>query len=534
MRVALAARILFTSKGYLYSPRIMKPDTSSSFEYRLEQWISKQGLFFLIANGRVGVSLVSSLMGVLFRLIILTLIAIVIAWFFLKQRPETEAFKEDLIQQVSDGMNASDVEIRSITRVNGGILSGDMYIKSLKLGETENSFFKNWRISERKVNVDRSRTDVDIEDVTSLNGVTMSPLNIGDNYITGWSASQLDVNSMTISLKTGGDTDEQAREIYGELFRKYDSLNIKSISVNEGTVFWGGSQLTMGSIKDAQFDILRNKDSWEMNISGGRFSYAWLKDVELQSMKLTCDASDKIRIEKAVVALGEGSLTFNVDIEVCAQPKVKGDYSFERVGVIDLIGEEYENWLSGEVKGDGTFIGNLNSAEGIVYDTTVRLKANPRSKEEAESSIFINGNKLKILEVIQSIDQYNSYSKIKAYEGEIKLKYQELVGISNVTLNDIRCGIDGLILMNGEFQHSENDDIPVSVEEESNEKQFSGEIKMGFLPRVFQSNTAIIEVFKIDDVVLRTQLDVDVEGQIHQLTSKMGEKLEEISIQTKK
>ena len=217
----------------------MKPDTSSSFEYRLEQWISKQGLFFLIANGRVGVSLVSSLMGVLFRLIILTLIAIVIAWFFLKKRPETEAFKEDLIQQVSDGMNASDVEIRSITRVNGGILSGDMYIKSLKLGETENSFFKNWRISERKVNVDRSRADVDIEDVTSLNGVTMSPLNIGDNYITGWSASRLDVNSMTISLKTGGDTDEQAREIYGELFRKYDSLNIKSISVNEGTVFWG-------------------------------------------------------------------------------------------------------------------------------------------------------------------------------------------------------------------------------------------------------------------------------------------------------
>jgi len=89
--------------------------------------------------------------------------------------------------------------------------------------------------------------------------------------------------------------------------------------------------------------------------------------------------------------------------------------------------------------------------------------------------------------------------------------------------------------MDGEFQCSTNNEIPVSLEEANSQgKQFDGEIKMGFLPKVFQGNLSLIDAFKVDDVVLRTQLSADIKGSIHQLTSKIAEELEAAIRETKK
>jgi len=234
----------------------MKPETTSSFDYRLEQWISKQGLFFLIANGGGSGSIMVKLIGLFFKLVLLSLVLLIFAWFFLKKRPEMSSFKADLAQQIAEGLGAKDVEVKSTVRVNGGILSGDLYIKSLKLGESESTFFEDWRVSEFEVNADGTKTDIEVVDVASFSGITVSPLNITDNYITGWNADSISINNMEISLKTGDDTDELALKSYASLFREYETLDIKSISVVDGTVYWGARE-TAGAIKNAQFDILK-------------------------------------------------------------------------------------------------------------------------------------------------------------------------------------------------------------------------------------------------------------------------------------
>lgn len=507
----------------------MKED-STLFDYKLEQWISKQGLFFLITYGSGRGSLTAKLVSVFLRLVVILLIGLVIAWFYLKGRVETDGFKEDVIQQVSQGLSADKVEIKSITRVSGGIISGDMFLKSLKLGETEKSFFEDWRVSEYKVNADGSKTEVEVVDVAKFNSIYVSPLNVADNVLSGWSAKEIRINSMELKLKTGAETDELALESYASLFRKYDSLELQSIKVTDGTVYWGGSKQTAGAIKNAHFDILKNKDEWVIEIVGGTLSYAWLEDVELETMRIVCNSSGEITVEAAYLTLGEGVLRFNADIEMLAQPKVRGSYEFKKMNVLDLIGQKYEKWIGGQVNGSGRYKGTLNSAEGITYDTTVNLTGDDKEiDEENDSTILIKGNEFDVLEVVQSIDLLNNYSKIRAHKGEIKVKYQELAGICEFSLNSVRCGKSGLILMNGEFQCTENDDIPVSIEEaESDACVFSGEIKMGFLPIVFQTNENIINVFKVDEVLLRTQLDVDIEGEIHELTSKAGQKLDEV------
>jgi len=232
--------------------------------------------------------------------------------------------------------------------------------------------------------------------------------------------------------------------------------------------------------------------------------------------------------------VGGGNVTFNVDIDIMAQPKIEGDYDIKNVAILDLVGEKYQKWLEGMLSGSGTFIGRLNSSEGITYDTTITL---PLESEDVKkgNTIAIKGNEFAILEVIQTIDLSNSYSRLhvwgaKGEKGNIVIKHQDLTGISDIKLNDVRCGSGGLILMNGEFKCSESDDIPVSEEEaQFSGKYFEGSVKMGFLPKVFQNNVDLIDVLKVDQVVLRTEIDVDLQGQVNRLTSQAAKDLEDIT-----
>ncbi len=505
----------------------MSQDTISSFDHKLERWVSKQGLFFLLLHGSGKGSLMAKLIAILIRLVILALIALIAVWFLLKNKIETDGFKDDVTQQISKGMNASNVEISSISRVNGGVLSSDMLISNLKLGETEKSFFKDWKTTEYEVNADGSKNDVEVHHSASLSGVNVSPLNISDSYFNVWNARNVKINSMDIKLKTGANTDAEAQEAYASIFKKYDSLKLSFINVVDGTIRWGNSAKTAGEIKNADFEILRKEESWEIGITGGTLSYAWLQGVNILQMKVICNASGKIEFNQAYVKVGEGVLAFSGEINVLATPEVEGLYEFSKINISDFIGTEYERYISGKINGKGSYRGTLNSAEGITYETSITLSENESdSPEVADSVLVIKGREFELLDVVQTIDLIRGYSNLRAYEGDITIKHEPLAGETKFNLNEVRAGAGGLILMDGAFQLSESDDIPVSEEEEKERGEtFSGEIKMGFLPTVFQENAALFGALKSETTVYRIELDADIEGQVGQLTSKAGEKL---------
>jgi hypothetical protein len=529
----------------------------ASFNKKIEQWISKQGLIFQFTHNTGSGSLYLKLYGLFLRLLLLGVIGLLIFWFYLASRPSSEAFKQDLKQQLAAGLNSTEVEISGVTRDKGGMFAGELSIASLALGETQSSFFEDWYVIEEEVSMVGRRSEVEMKNRASVEGIHLSPLGIGDNYFVGWSGKELSILKMELKLKTGAESDALAMAAYSSLFKKYETLNIDSIQVFDANLLWGYSETSAGSIKGAQLNIVKNKESWEINIIGGRFSHSWLKDAVINKMKVTCDSSGQVVIESASFSLGDGELKLNASIQIQAQPELKGNYSIEDVEVLDLIGDSYKDWLGGTIDGTGEISGKLNTAEGIKVTTTVDLdgaskrvvgaNTDPKSKD---SVLMIRGDNIQLLKIMQIKDPRNSYSLLRAHQGKLIIENQGKN--SQITVIDMRCGLNDLILMKGKFDYVSRplkpkdkvidasdteqkekkvDPLVKIAEENVSEKNvdmvrvFSGELELGLIPEAFESNIKVLDVYPVDNATLRVWFNVKLDGQLEELTEDLANKL---------
>jgi hypothetical protein len=535
----------------------------ASFNNRIEQWLSKQGLLFQFTHNTGSGLIFPKICGLLFRLLIIAVIALAICWFYLSSRPNSEVFKEDVQQQLVKGLNASEVEILNISRVKGGLLTGEMIISSIAMGESEGSFFEDWYMKEENVSLVGRRSVTQTKKTATFDGVQFLPLGIGDNYFSGWSGKELNILKMELKLKTGAASDELAMTAYSSLFKEYESLNIDTIQIFDANLMWGYTENSTGSIKGAQFKIIRGIDSWEINVSGGTFSHGWLKNAPINKMKVICKSSGEVVVESASFNIGDGELKLNASIQIKSQPEVTGNYSFVNVGVIDLIGDRYEKWLDGNIGGTGEISGKLNSAEGLKVITTVNLyrkskyrsaaNASPDTKElENDSVLIIRGDNFELLKILQMKDSLNSYSLMRAHKGTLIIENQG--ADTQVTVNNVRCGSNDLMLMQGEFKYllsvkspnevidtstleiKENEMNPGVDQPENNglettvgmERSFSGEINLGLTPEVFENNINALNIYPIDKPTLRVWINVKLNGQLESLTEELADELFDI------
>ncbi len=536
----------------------------ASFNKRIEQWISKQGLLFQFTHNTGLGSMLPKLCRLFIRLLILGIIVLGVFWFYLISRPSSSAFKEDLQQQLATGLNASEVKISNIIRDKGSLLSGEMLFSTIALGETNRSFFEDWYVTEDDVSAVGRRLVVENKKTATFQGVHLSPLGIGDNYLSGWSGKELKILKMELKLKTGADTDDLAMAAYSSLFKKYETLNIDTIQIYDANLLWGYSETSAGSIKGAQLNIFRGVDSWEINIKGGTFSHGWLKDAGINEMKVICNSSGEVVIESASFSLGDGELNLNASIQIKSQPEVTGNYRFDDVEVTDLIGDSYEDWLGGNIDGTGELSGKLNSVGGVKVTTTVNLKGKAKRKSGKNSDLeltdskkdnvlIIRGDSFPLLQILQMKDPRNSYSLLRSYKGTLIIENQGKH--TQVTVKSMRCGLNDLILMNGKFDYalriakSKEEDIDASsLERKENEmnpgkypaersvsepiretvRAFSGEIDLGLIPAVFENNMKVLDVYPLDRPTLRVWLNIKLDGQLEELTEELGNKLFEI------
>ncbi len=532
----------------------------ASFNERAEQWISKQGLMFQFSHNTGAGSMFPKICGLVFRLIILAVLGLVCFWFYLTNQPNSASFRDSVIEQVQKGMHAGEVEIKNITRDKGKLLSGEMLISNVALGESDHTFFEDWHVIEEDVSVVGRRSMIERKKTATFQGVNLSPLDLGDNYFSGWSAKEMKIQKMELKLKTGADTDDLAKAAYSTLFTQYESLDIDAIQIFDATLLWGHSETSSGSIKGARLDIVKGVDSWEINVTDGTFSHGWLRDAGINSMKVICKKSGEVNIESASLSLGVGSLSFSASIQIKAQPELTGNYSFENVEVLDLIGRSYESWLDGNIIGKGELNGKLNSAEGIKVTTTINLSGSAKviGTEDApiqpnaskdDSVIIVRGDNFQLLKLMQMKDPRNSYSLLRAHKGQVIVESQGKD--TQVTLKDVRCGLNDLILMKGQFEYairtakSKEADIDASSLElnesdlnpdksqSSNEtletvRAFSGQVKLGLIPDVFENNIRVLDVYPVDNATLRVWFDVELSGQLEELTEELADKLYDI------
>ena len=533
----------------------------SAFNTKIEAWISKQGLLFQFAHNTGSGSIYPKIYGLFIRLLILGVIGLAICWFYLTSRPDSIEFREDVQRQMEVGLNASDVKISNITRDKGGLITGEMLIAALSMGETETSFFEDWFVTEEEVSAVGRRSLVEKKNTASFEGIHLSPLGLGDNYISGWSGKELKILKMELKLKTGAETDKLALETYSSLFKEYESLKIDNIQVFDANLLWGYSEVTSGSIKGAQLNIVRGQDSWEINVTGGRFSHGWLKDAEISGMKVICNRSGEVVIDSATFIIGDGELGLKASIKIQSQPKLTGTYAFKDIDVVDLIGEQYEDWFDGEVDGQGEISGNLNSEEGIKAVTIIELNGSSQratteyskteSKEgENDSILIIRGENFQFLKTMQINDPRNSYSLLRAHKGTLIIENQGTY--TQIEVKDVRCGSNDLILMRGKFDYAlrqveekkekidasslEEREIEANPVEELAENEggstkmlmlraFSGELEMGIIPDAFENNDKILKVYPVDSETLRVWFNIKMNGQLEELTNELADTL---------
>ncbi len=528
----------------------------SSFNHKIEDWISKQGLIFQLTHITGNGSIVPKIYALCIRLLILSVIIICAFGYYLTKKPSTVGYREDIQKQIQEGLNASDVKVSNSSRSSEGFLTANLSMGAISLGETESSFFEDWFVTEEVVSELGKRYSKEYRNSASIEGIQLSPLGIADNNFSGWSGKNLKIAKLKLKLKTGANTDDLAKTAYSSLFKNYKTLKIDNIQVSDATLIWGNSETTSGSIKGAQLNILKNADSLEINVTGGTFSYAWLKKAKIDAMKVICNRDGNVLIESAQFKIGDGEFKLNASIQIKAMPEVNGEYIFTNVNVIDLVGQSNVNLLSGKIDGKGKFLGKLNSNKSIKTITEITLNANPAAsnaelsspevKDQAnENLLTIRGENIALLKTLQLKDQLHSYSILRTYNGVITIENQGLN--TDIDLQDIRCGSNGLILMRGKIGYGirdseaaaedenlsnlkdkENNKIVIDEKSHSellNEREFSGEIELGITPDVFGDNKKVFEVYPIDIETVRVWFKIPLDGKIEEITTDLADRL---------
>ena len=556
----------------------MDPDLNrleGEFEQKLDRWLSKQGIFFQLKHAKSAGSIFPKICALLFRLLIIFIIGMLIFWFYLKNRPSSDGFKNLVENNLKVGTNASSAEIKSIERYKGGLLEAKMKISNFQLGSSKATFFEDYYVQEEERDLKGNKTLKEVKKQLTVHTAIIFPLGIGDGLLNGWSGKKITLGSLHCHLKTGGDTDEEAMTAYSSLFKDYKDLVVDSINIETATISWGYG-ISKGSIKGAEIEALRNGDKWTFSIRGGVFSHGWLKNTDINSMEIECHKNGLIKITEADLGVGEkGSLSFSASIQMKAKPVVTGEYEFKAVEVLDLVGEEYAQYLGGRIKGTGTLKGTLNSVSGVAAKTSITLEAPSREKLRAieraqrksrnidkesdlelasleqkkleESDIVIRGN-FPLLKTMKSLNPVFSYLQIQLNIGELEVEQtggDTIISNINVRSSDFliikgalkyvwgkakkettKVDADGglnEILTDDKKKEEKEEDFDTSNQQLV--KLISGKLDMGFIPQVFARNPEILEVYPEDPDTIRVWLPVEMEGELQEASAKIANKL---------
>jgi len=528
----------------------------SEFSVRLDRWISKQGILFQLKHSYGTSSVIPKLFALMFRLLLVALVGLVIFWFYLQSRPNSEGFRLELEEQIKLGTNAAKVKVKSAERYKASLLDGQLKISDITLAGSENSFYEDWYADE----VDGERNEL------LARAVVVQPLGIGDGVLNGWSGKKITVAHLQCHLKTGAESDELAMQSYLSLFKEYDSLVVNNIVIEDAHIGWG-YDTSLGSIEGAEIEALKQNGVWKISVKGGAFSHGWLQNAKIDSMEIECHPNGSVNIVSADLSMGDGSFSFDASIQIKSKPIVEGKFAFEGVEVTQLVGEEYGRWLDGQLKGKGTLAGMLNSRQGISSTTEISLDAPPaiplsaatdapeqRKIKDSDSFLVLRG-RFPILQAMQRINGVNSYNLLRLNIGSFIV--EQTAGETQI--RDISVRSDDFLIMNGELSYAlaslrakkklelSNAKLKSLIQEEEEKinnpdadlatsrniynrsvKTFSGVINMGFIPQVFENHAEILDAYPEDENTLRVWIPVKMAGEIDNASSETADALEKI------
>ena len=519
----------------------------AAFNEQMNEWVSRQGLWFQLRHAAAGQTICARMARVGLRLFMVLIVTLLILWFYLERRIESESFRDGIQSSVEKSLKGADCELGDIRKERDFVT-----ITSLDIKGTDESFFHSLQARQMRFNMELS-----------------------DGLIGEWDAGGVSVDKLDLLVKAGGSDNASAAASYSAFFDELGDFNFEWIEVDSTDIRWGYSETNRGSISDSHMTAAREGDSWRLEFKGGTFSQNWLQNLEIGKLVVICD-KEGVHIKKGELRSGAGEIIFSLNMGSGGQPQVAGIVTMKSMPMKTLLPTRYHDWIEGTVSGKGTITGSTNSQEGIVMDLDLTLE---------DGDVLVLRDTLPLLSALSVVDLYNSYRKISFTEGgchirtggdllkvdQINLRAGDLLHLTGgidvrppsyaeiaraLNIKDVKAVSDvienhwkmddellkhndgvtslsdaakgtGVVLAgkNAPKKESVEDVLRLSILTEKNVRRFGGLVKAGLKRDAFDKAPRLKEEYPFDDASGRIWVETPLAGRIQTLTLELAEKL---------
>ncbi len=507
------------------------------FNEQMNQWVSRQGLWFQLRHAADGQTLISRILGILMRCVVFLVIAAIGFLIYLIKRVDSDGFRENIRVAVEDTFKSQECKV--------GVFRRDRQVANLgyvKMKGGDASFFH------------------DLE----ARGIRMN-MKLTDGLFGSWDGQSLIMHQLDAVIKSGGSDDADAATSFAALFVEQEEFEFERIECKDTTISWGYSEYHRGSIKGSYLTAGREGNGWRLEFKGGTFSQNWFRNLAIKKMVIHCHPQG-FSIQEAELVAGDGRITFRASMGSGSQPSVKGTIQMESIPMESLLSQSFAKWIQGTISGKGLISGSINSQEGILLDLDLGF--------QNDDVTFVRDH-IAILSSLTVIDNYNSYRKIPFNEGTFnirtggnQLKISEFNVKSGDLLHlkgnvDVRPPTDAEIaealevsdvkkvtkILKNNWLDTErkNQDLAAnsalskvnqnttgdviktalksSVLAQLAIMRFDGKLQLGLAGDVFDKSPKLRAAYPIDPMTSRIWLDVPMEGRLQTLTLKQAEEL---------
>ena len=497
----------------------------AAFNQQMNEWVSRQGLWFQLRHAADGQTLVSRILRVLLRILILLGILAFCFWIYLIKRVDSGGFNEKIRLSVESSLKAEECEVGSFKRERKiAVLS------FAKMKGTDESFFHH----------------------LDLRGIRMN-MGLTDSFLGHWNAQTLLIDQLDTKIKAGAGDDANAAAAFQSFFVEEGGFEFERIECKDTTVTWGYSEHNKGSISDSYLIGSRENEGWRLEFKGGTFQQNWLKSLTIKKMVVLC-YPEGVSIQEAelVASDGIGTITFRASIGSGSQPSVRGTMQFKSMPMQSLLPASFAEWIQGSISGKGLISGSTNSQEGVVMDLDLEFQ---------DDEIVSVRDNIPLFSALTVVDLYNSYRKVSFNEGSLHIRTGgNLLKISELDLKagdllHLRGNVDARLPTHQEIANAlrvsdvekisdvlevawrSGDDegsgttalgdnvFKQSVLAEVSVRMFDGQLELGLKPDAFDKAPRLKTAYPPDPVTNKIWLDVPLEGRLQTLTLKQAEQL---------
>ncbi len=393
----------------------MESEQSQNFNERLSQWVANQGFWFQIRYSLTGSGTKGTAMYHLLRLssriLVFLLVVAAAGMYFLVQRTKSRKFTDGLVASLQSGLSGSDVEMRGFSKIQG-----ELNINRLSLDGGNNTFYNSMVV--RNIRCKMGLLD-------GLRGK--------------WEPGTVSLSRLDVELRAGADDAQSAQMFAKAIYKKSQSVTIKTLEVADASLRWGYSERTRGAIENSVLKIQCLDNGLRLSFKGGTFSQNWLRKIEIVDMVVSCDLNGLV-FEKAELRQGQGTVDFSgLKLIGGERPIIEGVAKIHKLDLEGVVPAPLRTFIEGTISGDFKVTGSTNSSDGIGFTGQVNLDG---------QDIITLRDRIHLLKALSTVDYVRGYHRVDFREGTFNMKTTG----GGMEISDLKLKAEELFTLEGKLR----------------------------------------------------------------------------------